>query len=403
MLRSTKVLTESAILSLQAKPIALEFFAGGGLARLGLSAQFDVAWANDIDAMKCRAWRDNFGATGLVEGDIAAVQIEDLPTNPALAWASFPCQDLSLAGDRAGLTGGRSGTLFAFLARLAALCDRGDPPEVVVLENVKGLLSSRGGQDLAAIFRALNELGYSAGCLEMDAAWFVPQSRPRIFIIAVRQSMDIPTALLSHRDRPCVFQTPAIQKAQAALNTPVIDWYLPPPPASPRDLDEILDPTDGGWWNATKLSNFQNQLSESHCARLEALLASPGRHIGTMYRRIRLENGVKRQRAEIRFDGKVGCLRTPAGGSSRQFWLVVEHGDLKIRPINPREAMRLMGVPDTYVLPKSNLAGLKIAGDGVAVPVVAWLSEQLLGPLVTCARDTAPACLKVKAHPRELA
>ena len=394
---------ERAILSLRAKPIALEFFAGGGLARLGLSAQFDVAWANDIDAMKCRAWRDNFGATGLVEGDIAAVQIEDLPPNPALAWASFPCQDLSLAGDRAGLKGGRSGTLFAFLAGLAALCDRGDPPEVVVLENVKGLLSSRGGQDLAAIFLALNELGYSAGCLEMDAAGFVPQSRPRIFIIAVRQSLEIPTALLSHRDRPSVFLTPAVQKAHAALNTPVIDWYLPPPPGASRDLGDVLDPTDRSWWNATKLAKFQNQLSESHRARLEALLTTPGRHIGTMYRRIRLENGAKQQRAEIRFDGKVGCLRTPAGGSSRQFWLVVEHGNLKIRPINPREAMRLMGVADTYVLPKASLAGLKIAGDGVAVPVVAWLSKQLLEPLVTCARGTASSCLEAKAHPRELA
>jgi DNA (cytosine-5)-methyltransferase 1 len=65
---------------------------------------------------------------------------------------------------------------------------------------------------------------------------------------------------------------------------------------------------------------------------------------------------------------------------------VVDGGTLKIRPINPREAMRLMGVPDSYLLPKGTLAGLKIAGDGVAVPVVAWLSEKLLAPLLACAR-----------------
>jgi DNA (cytosine-5)-methyltransferase 1 len=120
-------------LPLRDKPTALEFFAGGGLARLGLSAHFDVAWANDFDAMKCRAWRENFGAQGLIEDDVANIQLDQLPQRAALAWASFPCQDLSLAGDRAGLKGGRSGTLFAFMARLAELRERGDPPELVVL------------------------------------------------------------------------------------------------------------------------------------------------------------------------------------------------------------------------------------------------------------------------------
>ncbi len=371
---------------LRDKPFALEFFAGGGLARLGLGGQFDVAWANDLDAMKCRAWRENFGAHGLIEDDVANIQLDQLPQRAALAWASFPCQDLSLAGDRAGLKGGRSGTLFAFMARLAELRERGDPPEVVVLENVKGLLSSNGGKDLAAIFSALQDLGYAAGCLEIDAAWFLPQSRPRVFIIAVRQGVEIPAALLSDGNRPCVFQTPAILKAQAGLKSGVVRWYLPPPPKSPTLLADLLDPTDNAWWDANKLATFNQQLSEAHRERLETIKGTPGRHIGTMYRRIRRKGGEKQQRAEIRFDGKVGCLRTPAGGSSRQFWLVVEGANLRIRPINPREAMRLMGVPDTYLLPKGTLAGLKIAGDGVAVPVVAWLSEKLLAPLLACAR-----------------
>jgi DNA (cytosine-5)-methyltransferase 1 len=375
----------------QDKPIALEFFAGGGLARLGLRAQFDVAWANDLDEMKCRAWRENFGTQGMVQGDVAAVKVDDLPLRPALAWASFPCQDLSLAGDRAGLTGGRSGTLFAFMARLAELRTRGDPPEVVVLENVKGLLSSQGGQDLAAIFSALQDLGYAAGCLEMDAAWFLPQSRPRIFIIAVRQGLETPAALLSGADRPCIFQTPAISKAQAALphalKSNTIQWFVPPPSRPPASLADIFDMVDDSWWPASKIATFEQQLSESHTKRLNAIINTPGRHIGTMYRRIRREHGAKQQRAEIRFDGRTGCLRTPAGGSSRQFWLVIADGKLKIRPINPREAMRLMGVLDTYLLPEGTLAGLKIAGDGVAVPVVAWLSENLLAPLIAFARS----------------
>ena len=236
-----------------AKPAVLEFFAGGGLARLGLSSHFDIVWANDWDAGKCQAYRANFGSGELVEADLASIRGDDFPPGPGLAWASFPCQDLSLAGDRSGLAGQRSSTFYHFAARIQELIQRGDPPSVLVIENVMGLLSSSGGQDYAAVMGALRDLGYRAGCLEMDAAWFLPQSRPRLFIVAVAKDRVISPELLASPSKPCVFITPAIIKAVGHLPQELlsanIDWYVPNPPPQSQTLIDILDKATPIWWS----------------------------------------------------------------------------------------------------------------------------------------------------------
>ena len=84
----------------------------------------------------------------------------------------------------------------------------------------------------------------------------------------------------------------------------------------------------------------------------------------------------------MRFDGLAGCLRTPRGGSSRQTVVVVDDGRVRSRLLSPREAARLMGLPDSYRLPHPTTAALHVAGDGVAVPVVRWLAQGLLEPLL---------------------
>ena len=80
-------------------------------------------------------------------------------------------------------------------------------------------------------------------------------------------------------------------------------------------------------------------------------MARRERLFGTVYRRTRVEDGVKIQRAEIRFDGVAGCLRTPEGGSSRQIVVVVDNGRVKSRLMTAKEAARLMGMPEDYALP----------------------------------------------------
>lgn len=105
--------------------------------------------------------------------------------------------------------------------------------------------------------------------------------------------------------------------------------------------------------------------------------------IGGIYRRTRPDgSGGKVQRAEVRFDNISGCLRTPAGGSSRQTILVVEESRVRSRLLSPREAARLMGLPDDYILPRNYNEAYHLAGDGVAVPVVRFLAERILEPVL---------------------
>src|SRR5215831_9731675 len=89
-----------------------EFFAGGGMARAGLGPGWSCLFANDIDAKKGASYAANWGNAHLSVEDVSNITTEQLPGNADLAWASFPCQDLSLAGDGAGLKGERSGTFW---------------------------------------------------------------------------------------------------------------------------------------------------------------------------------------------------------------------------------------------------------------------------------------------------
>ena len=97
--------------------------------------------------------------------------------------------------------------------------------------------------------------------------------------------------------------------------------------------------------------------------------------------------GRKVQSAEVRFDDIAGCLRTPAGGSSRQTIIVVEGSDVRTRLISPRETARLMGLPDTYMLPDNYNEAYHLTGDGLAVPVVRHLSSHIFSPIIALATE----------------
>jgi DNA (cytosine-5)-methyltransferase 1 len=366
-----------------------EFFAGGGMARLGLGDGWACGFANDFDPVKAATYRANFAdaAEHFHEGDVWKLAPADLPGQADLAWASSPCQDFSLAGARAGLAGGRSSAFFGFWRLMEGLAAEGRAPRAIVVENVSGLLTSHGGRDFAALGEALAAQGYSFGALEVDAAAFLPQSRPRVFVVATREPP--PAGLVGTSP----FHTRAVQAAAAALPEALADrwiwWGASRPAPRNTDLAALLEPDAAvAWHSPERTGAWLELMAPLHRSRLDAIRARGQRTVGAVYRRMRVEADRRVQRAEARFDGVAGCLRTPRGGSSRQVILVVEGGQVRTRLLTPREAARLMGLPETYSLPAAATSALHVAGDGVAVPVVRWLAREILEPLLS-ARDEA--------------
>lgn len=363
-----------------------EFFAGGGMARLGLGPRWRCLLANDIDAKKCAAYRANFGGDHLIEGDVGKLTPSDLPGHADLAWASFPCQDLSLAGLRGGMKAVRSGAFFAFWKTIEELAAENRAPRLIVLENVSGLLTSNNGADFHTLASVLARAGYRVGALEIDAARFLPQSRPRLFIVAQKFDVPVNASLLANDGSISSFASAALARAVEGLPKHVskqwVWWRLPEPPARALELADIIERGRNDGFSGEETARMLAMMSQGNRARVEERRKAGGTHVGALYRRTRKVNGERVQRAEVRFDGLAGCLRTPGGGSSRQFVMMIHEGEVRVRRMSARESARLMGLPEDYRLPESETAALHVTGDGVAAPAVRWLAAHLLEPLL---------------------
>jgi len=369
-------------------PKFYEFFAGGGMARKGLGPNWTCLFANDFDFKKGLTYQANFGSDALTVADIRAITPADLPGLADLMWGSFPCQDLSLAGVGAGLQGERSGTFYPFWDVVRALKADGRAPRLIAVENVCGTLTSHRGQDFEAICRTFVEVGYRCGALVINADLFVPQSRPRLFVIGVRADVAIDPTLLSPEPL-APFHTRGICRAvealPKALRAQMLWWNVPTPGHRVSTFaDEIEEhPTSVTWHTPAETEQLLAKMSPLNKAKVTAAMRAGRRMVGGVYKRTRLnEKGVKVQRAEVRFDDVAGCLRTPAGGSSRQVILVVDGQKIRSRLISARETARLMGLPDDYKLPKNYNEAYHLTGDGVVVDVVRHLGQHIFEPLL---------------------
>ncbi|SDI98374.1 DNA (cytosine-5)-methyltransferase 1 [Arthrobacter subterraneus] len=364
-----------------ARPKVLEFFAGVGLARMGLErAGFCVTWANDYEpdkhAMYSTHFRDDeLGNPHTFElGDVFAVDRAALPRDAALAWGSSPCTDLSLAGSRGGIRAGESNAFWGFIEVLRDLDD--DRPAVAVLENVVGLATSHGGDDLAAAIRAFNDLGYSVDVLVIDARRFIPQSRPRLFLVGAQNPPEgaaTPDSSLRPDYLSWVFSDDTLETHQMELPE------LPAPlTAGLDDYIETMPVADERWWDKERTDAFIKSLSPVQASRLSALRRASGVTYRTAYRRTR--NGVATW--EVRPDDISGCLRTARGGSSKQAVVRVGNSRVHVRWMTPLEYARLMGAEDYNLIGARTNQALFAFGDAVAVPAVEWLGKHYLMPLV---------------------
>lgn len=359
------------------------------MVRAALEGHWQCAFANDFDHKKCATYVANWGNAELRNQDVGTLAARDLPGVADLAWASFPCQDLSLAGGGAGLKGDRSGTFWPFWKLMSDLVRESRAPKIITLENVCGTLTSHNGADFAAICSAYVSNGYRVGAVVIDAANFVAQSRPRLFIVGVREDARIPEALIS-KTPDIKWHTPGIMKAFDKLpkreQESWIWWALPTPSGRKKSLRDCLDFSleDHEWHSKAQTRELIAMMDKVNRDKLARAKQSEKLVLGTMYRRTRPDRrGGTVQRIEARFDGIAGCLRTPAGGSSRQLVIRVLGEEVRTRLLTVREAANLMGLPRTYKLPENYNEGYHLVGDGVVVPVVRFLSTHIFEGLIS--------------------
>lgn len=359
-----------------------EYFAGIGLVRMGLEPLgWKVIFANDINRRKYEMYSAFFGSAGdhYIVDDIFNIDAKDVPF-ALLATCSFPCIDLSLAGNMNGMAGEHSSAFWGFIRTLR---DQGDDgPALVLVENVPGWLSSNNGEDFRITVEAINKLGYACDVFILDARGFTPQSRKRVFLVGskIRQPLreleplfERPRSLLSNRLKKALADN-------ADLAWTYID--IPDPPHLLEDgLSEIvekLQEDDMRWWPESDVRRHLAMMSELHRERVEKLKANGNTSYRTFYRRRRKGE----QRAEVRKDDIAGCLRTAVGGSSKQFILRAGGGLIRMRTMTPREYARLQGVPDIFPITVDTNQALTGFGDAVCVPTISWISHHALDPLV---------------------
>jgi len=359
---------------------AAEFFAGIGLMRMGLDHEgWTTVWANDLDEKKWEMYRDNFaeGVCDFVLDDVHQIDGKDIP-DIELATASFPCNDLSLAGARHGLAGTQSSAFWGFIDAIKGMGKR--RPPLILLENVAGFLSSNDGNDFRDALLALNELGYSVDAFIIDAVRFVPQSRQRLFVVGSKARPDslreTSQAFLQSDSRP-----PAL--AEFIFMNPEIGWSirklpsLPPSTTRLADIIEDIPLNSEIWWSKERCEYLLNQMSPKHRADADRMMKGTQWSYGTVFRRVR--NG--RSMGELRTDGIAGCLRTPRGGSGRQILFCAGNGQYRVRLLTPRECARLMGA-DPYEIRVPLNQALFGFGDAVCVPVIQWIARHYLNPML---------------------
>jgi DNA (cytosine-5)-methyltransferase 1 len=358
-----------------------DFFSGIGLMRMGLErCGWSTAFANDIDPLKYEMYRGQFSdaPSHFSLEDVHKLHGNKVPAI-ALATASFPCNDLSLAGARGGLDGKESSAYWGFIKVVNEMNDR--RPPLILLENVAGFLSSNKGNDFRRALLALNELGYTVDAFFLDAIQFVPQSRLRLFVVGVRNDLKLDSldpyegmVISTSRPRPlCEFM----------LANRDLDWAvrrIPEPPVAEHSLNTIVEElaeTATEWWSEARAEYLLNQMSPRHRDQIEAMKNSSDYSYGTVFRRMR--NG--KSMAELRTDGIAGCLRTPRGGSGRQIMVRAGKGQCRARLVTPREAARLMGAGDYRITVSQNQA-LFGFGDAVCVPAIEWIGTYYLDPII---------------------
>ena len=364
--------------SVQADGVLMKYgslFSGIGGFDLALTrAGFVPVWMCEIDKNCQNVLQRRFDGVKIYD-DVRSIG-KNNAESVDLVCGGFPCQDLSVAGKRAGLAGERSGLWFEFARVIDEL-----EPKWVVIENVPGLLSSNKGKDFAVIVQWLAERGYGVSWRILDAQYFgVPQRRRRVFIVGSlgngrsaevlfeRESLPgdtapsrekgegTPSATLrgfghgwqgQHNDTNAVISRPIRSQSQMAHR---------------EDVDTLIvfDANRDGLTNDENISptlKHQGDGNKAHGAYAKLSIAWEMQHASEAYR----ESGDTAPTLQQRMG--TGGNNVPLVG---------------VRRLTPTECERLQGFPDGWTEGQSDSTRYRQLGNAVAVPVVEWIARRIM-------------------------
>lgn len=309
----------------QAAYSMIDLFAGIGGTRLGfyLTGKTKVVFSSEIDKFAVKTYRANFGEEPY--GDITQIDEMDIPKHDILV-GGFPCQAFSQAGKKLGFEDTR-GTLFFEIARII----KEKRPRAFLLENVKNLKSHDKGRTFSIIEKTLKNLDYEVIPMIFKAKDFgVPQNRERIYIVGFDK-----TTVKAYKD-----------------------FVIPVPPCEETNVGMILD------------SNVNDKYTISD----------------------NLWKGHRRRKAEHKIKGNgfgysIVNEKSPYTNTiSARYYkdgseILIEQIGKNPRKLTPREAARLQGFPESYIIPVSDTQAYKQFGNSVAVPVIKAIAEKIIDVL----------------------
>ena len=294
----------------------IDLFSGIGGIRIPFEeAGADCVFSSEIDKFACMTYQSNFGCENM-HGDITEIDVKDIPKFDILL-AGFPCQPFSNAGHKKGFEDTR-GTLFFKICEIL----NHHHPEVVFLENVKGLKNHNKGKTFEVIKRSLTNLGYNVFSEVLNAKDFgLPQNRERIYIVCFKNNNE--------------FTFPD----KTLLSTKVGDIL-------DQSVEEKYTISDRLW------SGHQRRKAEHK---------SKGNGFGySLFT------------ANSEYTSTISARYYKDGSE------ILIHQDCQNpRKITPREASRLQGFPDDFIIPVSDIQAYKQFGNSVAVPVIRAICKRI--------------------------
>lgn len=306
----------------------IDLFAGVGGTRLGfyLTHKVTTVFSSEIDKFACKTYRANFGESPC--GDITKIDAKDVPDHDVLV-GGFPCQAFSQAGKKLGFEDTR-GTLFFEIARII----KEKRPKAFLLENVKNLKSHDHGKTFAVIKATLEDLDYEVQSIILKARDFgVPQNRERIYIVGFNK-----------------------QKVKNFYQ-----FTFPLPLNKKIKVGDILEP------KVDEKYTISDALWEGH-QRRKAEHLQKGNGFGYS-----LFN------EESPYTNTLSARYYKDGSE-----ILIEQIGKNPRKLTPREAARLQGFPEEYLIPVSDTQAYKQFGNSVAVPVIHAIAQQILSILDDC-------------------